>query len=70
MEDISIKKENTITFLINNKKVNLEENLLFKLNNLHSFAISILTLSLLFFIIKPSLLLNSIQLLSLSLYNF
>ena len=43
---------------------------LFKINNLHSFTISILTLSILFFILKPSLLLNSIQLLSLSLFNF
>jgi NADH-ubiquinone oxidoreductase chain 2 len=40
------------------------------LTNLHSLLISILTLSILFFIVKPSLLLNSTQLLSLSLYNF
>jgi NADH-ubiquinone oxidoreductase chain 2 len=40
------------------------------LTNLHSLLISILTLSILFFILKPSILLNSTQLLSLSIYNF
>ena len=37
--------------------------------NLHSFLISILTLIILLFMLKPSLLLNSTQLLSLSLFN-
>ena len=40
------------------------------LSNFHSFLISSLTLSILFFIFKPSILLNSCQLLSLSLYHF
>nr|YP_009704473.1 NADH dehydrogenase subunit 2 [Volvariella volvacea]AYD91362.1 NADH dehydrogenase subunit 2 [Volvariella volvacea]AYD91393.1 NADH dehydrogenase subunit 2 [Volvariella volvacea]AYD91445.1 NADH dehydrogenase subunit 2 [Volvariella volvacea] len=40
------------------------------LTNFHSFLISTLTLSILFFILKPSLILNSTQLLSLSLFNF
>jgi NADH-ubiquinone oxidoreductase chain 2 len=40
------------------------------LTNLHSLLISVLTLSILFFILKPSILLNSTQLLSLSIYNF
>ena len=40
-----------------------------KLNNFHSFLISILTLTILLFILKPSIFLNSIQLLCLSLYN-
>lgn len=40
------------------------------LSNYHSFLISTLTLSILFFIFKPSLILNSTQLLSLSLFNF
>lgn len=40
------------------------------LTSLHSLLISTLTLSILLFILKPSLLLNSTQLLSLSLYNF
>ena len=39
------------------------------ITNFHSLLISILTLSLLLFILKPSLLLNSTQLLSLSLFN-
>ena len=39
-----------------------------KLSNLHSFLISTLTLSILFFIFKPSLILNTTQLLSLSLF--
>jgi NADH-ubiquinone oxidoreductase chain 2 len=40
------------------------------LTNNHSFLISTLTLTILLFILKPSLVLNSTQLLSLSLFNF
>jgi NADH-ubiquinone oxidoreductase chain 2 len=40
------------------------------LSNYHSLLISFLTLSLLLFILKPSILLNSSQLLSLSYFNF
>jgi NADH-ubiquinone oxidoreductase chain 2 len=40
------------------------------LTNTHSFLISTLTLSILLFIFKPTLLLNSTQLLSLSLFNY
>jgi len=40
------------------------------LTNFHSYLISILTLSILLFILKPTLILNSTQLLSLSLFNF
>ena len=36
----------------------------------HCFLISILTLSILFFVLKPSILLNSTQLLSLSLFYY
>ena len=39
------------------------------MSNFHSLLISILTLSILLFIIKPSILLNITQLLSLSLYS-
>jgi NADH-ubiquinone oxidoreductase chain 2 len=39
------------------------------LTNFHSYLISSLTLSILFFILKPTLILNSTQLLSLSLFN-
>lgn len=40
------------------------------ISNFHSYLISTLTLSILLFILKPSILLNSTQLLSLSLFNF
>ena len=40
------------------------------ITNFHSFLISTLSLSILFFVLKPSLLLNSTQLLSLSLFYF
>jgi NADH-ubiquinone oxidoreductase chain 2 len=40
------------------------------ISNYHSFLISTLTLIILLFILKPSLILNSTQLLSLSLFNF
>nr|YP_009517213.1 NADH dehydrogenase subunit 2 [Myochromella boudieri]AYE93133.1 NADH dehydrogenase subunit 2 [Myochromella boudieri] len=40
------------------------------LSNVHSFLISTLTLSILLFFLKPSIILNSTQLLSLSLFNF
>ena len=39
------------------------------ISNFHSYLISTLTLSILLFILKPSILLNSTQLLSLSLFN-
>lgn len=39
------------------------------MSNFHSLLISILTLSILLFIIKPSVLLNITQLLSLTLFN-
>ena len=40
------------------------------INSLHSFLISTLTISILFFIFKPSLLLNSTAILSLTLFNY
>jgi NADH-ubiquinone oxidoreductase chain 2 len=40
------------------------------LTNFHSYLISSLTLTILLFILKPSLILNSTQLLSLSIFNF
>lgn len=40
------------------------------LTNYHSFLISTLTLSILLFVIKPSILLNSTQLLALTLFNY
>ncbi len=40
------------------------------ISNFHSFIISTLTLSILFFVLKPSIILNSTQLLSLSLFYY
>lgn len=40
------------------------------LTNFHSFLISSLTLSILLFIFKPTLILNSTQLLALSYFNY
>ena len=40
------------------------------LTNYHSYLISTLTLSILFFVLKPSILLNSTTLLSLSLFYY
>ena len=64
-----IETNNNIT---NTTNTNLEVdniNSIFSPTNFHSFMISTLTLSILLFILKPSLLLNSTQLLSLSLFN-
>lgn len=52
------------------KIININETNNTVLSNLHSFLISILTLSILLFVLKPSIILNSTQLLSLSLFNF
>jgi hypothetical protein len=40
------------------------------LTNFHSFLISSLTLTIILFVFKPSIILNITQLLSLSIYNF
>ena len=40
------------------------------LSNVHSFLISSLTLTLIMFVLKPSIILNLTQLLTLSLFNF
>ena len=45
-------------------------NSIFILSNTHSIMISILTLSILLFIFKPSIILSSTQLLSLSLFYY
>jgi NADH-ubiquinone oxidoreductase chain 2 len=65
-EDGSILKNFSSTQLIKLLRLN-NLNLL---SSLHSFLISILTLTILVFILKPSLILNSTKLLSLSLFNF
>jgi NADH-ubiquinone oxidoreductase chain 2 len=54
---------------VENKDSNKETvSSIFSTTNIHSFMISTLTLSILLFILKPSILLNSTQLLSLSLF--
>jgi NADH-ubiquinone oxidoreductase chain 2 len=52
-----------------NNSLNDETNTTVGINNIHSLLISSLTLLISFFIIKPSILLKSTQLLSLSLYS-
>jgi NADH-ubiquinone oxidoreductase chain 2 len=66
LEESSNKLNNTNS-VMNNNSLNNEVTLL---TNFHSFLISTLTLTILLFILKPSLILNSTQLLSLSLFNF
>jgi NADH-ubiquinone oxidoreductase chain 2 len=65
-EIISSVKESNITDRNSNKEYNSES----LLSNFHSFLISSLTLTILLFVLKPSIFLNTTQLLSLSLYNF
>ena len=53
----------------NNSKINEIENNELVLNNFHSFLISSLTLAILLFLIKPTIILNSVQLLSILLFD-
>nr|YP_009710601.1 NADH dehydrogenase subunit 2 [Amanita bisporigera]QFZ98550.1 NADH dehydrogenase subunit 2 [Amanita bisporigera] len=66
-EDTNSLVENNSTYFLNKGEVDVMENTI--LTNFHSYLISSLTLSILLFILKPSLILNSTQLLSLSLFN-
>ena len=71
-EEINLNK-NEVSY-ISNTNVDIKEKMpkisnYITLSNYHSFLISTLTLSILLFILKPSLILNSTQLLSLSLFN-
>jgi NADH-ubiquinone oxidoreductase chain 2 len=52
-----------------NTKTNTTESNELVLNNLHSFLISSLTLGILLFLIKPTIILNSVQLLSIILFD-
>jgi hypothetical protein len=52
--------------LDNNKK----SNFYYQLSNYHSFLISNLTIIILFFVLKPSILLSSTRLLSLSIFTY
>jgi NADH:ubiquinone oxidoreductase subunit 2 (subunit N) len=49
---------------------NLNSNSEIEISSTNSFIISTLTLSILFFVLKPSIFLNSTTILSLSLFNF
>jgi len=52
----------------NNDNYNLNNNSNLSVTNIHSFIISTLTLSILLFILKPSILLNSIHLMALNIF--
>jgi NADH-ubiquinone oxidoreductase chain 2 len=65
-EEWSIMKDYGINHLSKIDDLNSES----LLTNFHSFLISSLTLTILLFVLKPSIILNSTQLLSLSLFNF
>lgn len=63
-----LKIVRTLFFESNDSTDNFNDNIV-EINSVHSFAISLLTLTLLVYIINPSLVLNSMHLLGLSLYN-
>lgn len=67
-DNLNNNTENQLNNNIESQKGVLPE--LSIISNFHSYLISTLTLSILLFILKPSILLNSTQLLSLSLFNF
>ena len=66
---INSKADTNVSFLnqTDNNYYNYTES---NITNFHSFLISTLTLSILIFVLKPSILLNSTQLLSLSLFYY
>jgi|SRR5215472_2232630 len=75
--NILLKEEpklNSLFINITNKEKKHDYNNLNKnniiLSNFHSFTISTLTLTIILFVLKPSIILNSTQLLALSLYHF
>jgi NADH-ubiquinone oxidoreductase chain 2 len=67
-----IEEENTFEYNEKELKIinNLNSNSEIEISSTNSFIISTLTLSILLFILKPSILLNSTTILSLSLFNF
>jgi NADH-ubiquinone oxidoreductase chain 2 len=58
-----------IHFDVSNQDLEVKESALTSLTSIHSYAIAVLTLFVLFFILSPSLLLNSSNLLALSLFT-
>src|SRR6267154_1038760 len=69
IQPLSEEDSKTVLAQLDNSSNTTGTNQLLLLSNLHSYLISVLTLSILFFILKPSLILNSTQVLSLSLFN-
>jgi len=81
IKTLHTEENNPINFIDNPSKNNIVNKNLYKgmstinseikplLTNLHSFIISTLTLSIILFILKPSVILNITQILSLSLFN-
>jgi len=69
---IFTEEVNTIEYSDKEIKIinNLNSNSEIEISSTNSFIISTLTLSILFFVLKPSILLNSTTILSLSLFNF
>ena len=67
--EIIYTNQNSYEDIKSNNKINYENNNNSILTNLHSFLISTLTLFILFFIFKPSVILNITQVLALSLFN-
>ena len=67
IESLSNNSSTSESNSLENNKDQIEVSII---SNFHSYLISTLTLSILLFILKPSILLNSTQLLSLSLFNF
>lgn len=69
--DESIEKDitnNLYSNISNSNDLNIKFDSL--LTNVHSFLISILTLTILLFVLKPSIILSSIRILSLSIFNY
>ena len=67
----TLNTNSSAEFLVYNNNDNLANyNSEYSLSSFHSFMISTLTLSILLFVLKPSILLNITQLLALSLFNF
>jgi NADH-ubiquinone oxidoreductase chain 2 len=70
-QDESIEKDitnNLYSDISNSNDLNIKFDSL--LTNIHSFLISILTLTILLFVLKPSIILSSIRILSLSIFNY
>jgi NADH:ubiquinone oxidoreductase subunit 2 (subunit N) len=69
---IFTEEENTSEYSDKEIKIinNLNSKSEIEISSTNSFIISTLTLSILFFVLKPSILLNSTTILSLSLFNF